>query len=407
MPDGMTAAPAAAPAAAPSAPSAPSGGSSAPTAAPSGPAVQPFGGESRGYGRSGPATPPVTPPVAQSAPAAAKPGETPVQRAARLERLRGADGQEHEVDVAEFIASHEAGLKRKVKVAGVEREATLAELEAAFPLAEGARTRFEEGAKAKKEAEQLRSDLRERIVEPLRNASKDPRSAAAAFDILSEVMGGREQAVAFMEQTLAPIYQREALPPKERQTLEQRERADAELRAREDAVRRAEQQVQGQTKQQQEAQMQQATAAARQKFERDVPVLIDQAIAEVGSGMAEMLADPEVGPELRRELIGAWAREKNDALELDMPHDDRALAVKVAKAYHSRLTKLAGPLATQRNREAIEQVAGAPGRGQPFRGNAPPPPKPPIRSYEELRDSLKATNKAAQAEYERTGRWQP
>jgi hypothetical protein len=321
--------------------------------------------------------------------------ETQTQKAARMERLRNAQGEEVEVDVGDLIAKHEAGLRRKMKIDGQEREVSLAEMAEAYPLTKASMDRFRAASEATRKVEETRAVLRDRVVAPLANAAKSPQ---AAFDVLSEIMGGQDAAIAFMEQTLKPIYERDALPADQKQRLSQYDEQEKRLRTERAEIERQRAEMNGQQEAAKAARVEQLTRQEFERYQRDVPILlrsVAEDIARESGGEAE---------EITPDFIAQWARLRGEADDQRIPLDDRQIARQVLADHRALIEKRLGPLAQKQNREAIERVRTSPQR-------APTQARPPAQqqarpvSLEAFARDKRAADEAAGREYARTGRW--
>lgn len=392
--------PVAAAGAAPAAPASPAPAPSAPAApSPAPAAFKPAGyvRASNASARETSAEVPQAPTHEREAtpPGAPPPRETQTQQAARLERLRTAAGEEVEVDVADLIAKHEAGIRRKMKIDGQERDVSLAEMAEAYPLAKASMDRFRAASEATKKVEETRAALRDRVVAPLAGATKNP---AAAFDVLSEIMGGQDAAIAFMEQTLKPIYERDALPADQKQRLSQYDEQEKRLRTERAEIERQRSEMNGQQEAQKVARVERLTRQEFERYQRDVPILLRSVAEDIAR---ETGAEAE---EITPDFIAQWARLRSEADDQRIPLDDRQIARQVLADHRALIEKRLGPLAQKQNREAIERVRSSPQR-------APTQARPPVQqqarpvSLEAFARDKRAADEAAGREYSRTGRW--
>lgn len=209
------AAPIAAPAAAPSAPT------SAPAASPA---------------SSAPASAP-SPPTGQQAPAEATAAPAPPKRDPvpwKTKHRIGEEEHEIELDVSPFLAEY----KRKVKLDGREFEVPLEEAFKSYERVRSSMSRFDEAAKARKEAEAIKTQMQQR-EQALEAALTDPRKILA----IAERTLGED---AFMEAITERIRSRleyEGLPPEQRQQRDQMTAAERKLADREREIAKRDREV--------------------------------------------------------------------------------------------------------------------------------------------------------------------
>lgn len=314
----------------------------------------------------------------------AKP-ETQAQRAARLEKLRTADGQEVEVDVAELLERALSTEKRKVKVNGQEREVTVAEAFERFPLAESAHTRFREAA-AKEQQTQATLDAAKRELAVL----KDPTKALG----LLERLLGPEALQQEIEKRLSAIYERERMPPEQRKQLEERENAQRSIETERQKLDRERREFEAQRQATAKQEFEQKRNAETERIKRDFPILLKDA------GLPQT-------PRMMARLADACA----DAYRAKIPMSEKQIAQQLAQEIREELGHFGenadpevlrttlGKGADKLREAEVKRVMSQPGRG---RTQVAKPGKPPdtIRTPEQLRRWLHQQDLAA----ERRGR---
>ena len=390
-----------APASAPAAPSAPSGPSGA----------DPRGAPPRGHKWASPASPPAgkvaipsTPSLAgppsqarpapqrsaqeistgqpaKPQPAAAKPGETQAQRQARLEKFKTADGNEVEVDVAEFVERFMSTEKRKVKVNGQEREYSLKEALERLPLGEGAHERFREASAKENQAKAIIERAKKELA-PLTDTKQ-------ALGILERIHG-KAGAQRMMEEYLAAQYQREAMPEADRKALEARERGQAEVQTERQKLEQERGEFEARKQAEQQERYQGEVKRETERIQRDFPILLKEA-----------------GLPVTPRMLGRLAEAAAEARALKIPYTEKQLAEHVAKEYREEVAHFGevsdpetlrttlGKGADKIRQAEVDRVMSQPGRGKPM--IAKPGKQPPsIKTPDQLKKWLHARDLEAE-----------
>lgn len=292
------------------------------------------------------------PPKPHGQQVAAKPGETPQARQARLEKFKQADGSEVEVDVAEFVERLMSTEKRKFKVNGQEREATFNEAFERLPLADGAHERFRE-AKTIEEQAKAQIERAKRELAPLGKPE-------TALSVLEKILG--PQALMHeMEKRLAAQYQREAMPEAERRALEAREAGEQQLSKREQEIAAREEAFKAQEQAQRTARYEAAVKTETERIQRDFPILLK-----------------EVGLPTTPRMLARLAQAASEARALKIPYTEKQLAAQVAQEYREEighfsenaepevLRSTLGKGADKLREAEVARVMAQPGRGKPM-----------------------------------------
>lgn len=342
---------AAAPAPAPAAPSgggAPSGGSPAPSPSSSG------GGGSESSQPSSNATGSRQPLSSGGAPPA-KPARAP-----HLIKHKhvGPDGAELEIELD--IADHLHSSKHKIKSDGEERELSLAELLERAPLADGAFRRMREGNEAKKQFEQLQTQVKQ-----LNEAFRDPKKVR---DILSKTLGP-EKSRQLMEQWLADAIAEEKMTPEQRELRARETESERKFREREEALERRE----AAFKQAEEKRIEAEKKAFRERWAKEWPGHLERA-----------------GVKVTPRTIALMAEAKQDADRGGYSLSDEEAAREVA-AEIGRLVGEVGKQTPAQREEQLRLLESQPGRVAQPRNGPPPKPREPVENetLEQYRDRMR------------------
>jgi hypothetical protein len=232
-----------------------------------------------------------------------------------------------------------------LKVNEKEVEVDLDEAFEKYPLAEGARQRFEEAAVLRKSEARLQAQvtkLGEQLRDPkeLRNILGNPK------------MLGREGLLKFAEELVMEELAFEKMSPKDRANYDRQQEIEAASRKRE-----AELNARDAKLKKSEAEASKVAAEKhRAYYAENIPKFLD------GAGLPNT-----------KETLKAFVDMKSEAIRLGIPHTNESVAREVAKDYYAglrsvasrlppdRLTELLGENAGKLNTAAIESV-NAPGR---------------------------------------------
>lgn len=334
----------------------------APTAAPVS-ATTPTASAPTSAPAASPATTPAanapSPPTGQQEPAAAAPPPARQPVPWKTKHKIGEEEHELELDVSPFLAEY----KRKVKLDGREFEVPLEEAFKSYERVRSSMSRFDEAAKARKEAEAVKTQMAER-EKRIEAALTNPKTA---LDFVERTLGEDAFLTAITERIRARM-EYDALPPEVRQQRDQMTAAERKLMERERQLADRDRQI---------AEREKAVAAEREQRinamaqERQKQIIAEWVPALEAAGLPAKL-NGQPNQRMIQMLADTMVRAKRSGMPMTL---SEGIAT-VREEYEA----MVGYSVQQRQTQAMEAAQAQPGRGE----NVTPPTQrqPPARKYQ-------------------------
>jgi hypothetical protein len=329
---------------------APAAAPSAPVAAPSAPAAT-----SPAPNAPSPPTGQQAPPNAAAAPPTPKRDPVPWKTKHKI----GEEEHELELDASPFLETY----KRKVKLDGREFEVPVEEAYKSYERVRSSMSRFDEAAKARKEAETIKTTMAER-EKRIEAALTNPKTA---LDFVERTLGEDAFLTAITERIRSRL-EYEALPPEVRQQRDQMTAAERKLAERERQIADRDRQV---------AEREKAIAAER---EQRINTLAQERQKQMVAEWTPMLESAGLPAKLNgapnMRLMRMLADTLRSAKASGMPMTLSEGIASVRDEYEA----MVGHSVQQRQSQAMEAAQAQPGRGE----NVTPPAQrqPPARKYQ-------------------------